>query len=40
MQNSNHEQSISKTSATLEPESRGSKTKQPRLESLLPPPPL
>jgi hypothetical protein len=34
----NHEQSISKTNAILEPERRGSKTKQSRLENLLPPP--
>lgn len=33
----NHEQSISKTNAILEPERRGSKTKQSRLENLLPP---
>jgi hypothetical protein len=33
----NHEQSISKTNATREPERRGSKTKQSRLENLLPP---
>lgn len=39
MQNNiNNEQSISKTNATLEPERRGSKTKQSRLENLLPPP--
>jgi hypothetical protein len=35
--NTNHEQSINKTNATLESESGGSKTKQSRLENLLPP---
>ena len=37
MQNSSHEQSTSKTSDVHEPEGRGSKTKQSRLENLLPP---
>ena len=37
MQNSNHEQSTNKTSAIHELEHRGSKTKQSRLDTSLPP---
>jgi hypothetical protein len=37
MQNSHHEESISKTSAVPKLEGRGSKTKQSRLENSLPP---
>jgi len=38
MQNSNHEQSTSKTNAVDKLEGGGYKTKQSRLENLIPPP--